>query len=89
MRWILIFISSKQFLKIKIQPYLSEQEKKRQRIYDLFNAEPSQSSTLFRVKKKITEKELFMEWRRRRLNKHGKGGFLTALAMVIKKDSTT
>ena len=27
------------FLKIKIQPNMSEQEKKRQRIYDLLNAE--------------------------------------------------
>ena len=47
---------------------MSEQEKKRQRIYDLLNAETSQSFFIYRIqsKEKITQKEIFKEkgeWR--------------------------
>ena len=56
---------SSTFLKIKIQPNLSEQEKKRQRIYDLLNAEISKSIFLClpNTKKIIfsQKKELFKE----------------------------
>ena len=63
--------------KNKILPNMSEQEKKRQRIYDLLNAETKRQriydllnaetklsfSTVYKAKKKFTEKELFKEKR--------------------------
>ena len=55
---------------------MSEQEKKRQRIYDLLN--------------RIQSKENFFRKRTSEgLNKKRKEGFLTALATTIKKDTTT
>ena len=52
------------FFKIKIQPNMNEQEKKRQSIYDLFNTELNESFSVYRIQKKkhfLTEKELFKE----------------------------
>ena len=50
------------FKKIKIQPDMSEQEKKRQRIYDLLNAETKPKfflSTVYKAKKKFLQKKSF------------------------------
>ena len=59
-------------LKIKILPNMSEKEKKRQRIYDLLNAETKPkifclSYTMQR--KSFTEKEFFLRKRSGGLNK--------------------
>ena len=40
---------------IKIQPYVSEQENKRQRIYDLLNAETKPNQTKKKKKKNLSE----------------------------------
>ena len=50
----------KDFLKIKIQPNMSEKEKKRQIIYDLLNAEPNFLCRPYtKQRKKYTAKEFF------------------------------
>ena len=87
------------FLKIKIQPTTSEQEKKRQIIYDLLNAETKPKfSCLPYTKQRIfffTEKDLFEEkrgvedWTKKKKKKKTKRKLLTALATEIKKDPTT
>ncbi len=72
---------------------MSEQKKKRQKIYDLLDAETK--SIFFFVpytkqRKKILLKKNFL--RRSRsggVNKKRKEGFLTAFATMIKKDPTT
>ena len=75
---------------------MSDQEKKRQRIYDLLNAEiqPKFLCLSYRKRRKnFTEKYLFKEQGSERLNKKKKKkkkkGFLTALATAIKKGPTT
>ena len=72
---------------------MSEQEKKRQRIYELFNVETKLKFLCLSYTKHrnilFTEKELFMERGRGGLNKKRKEGFLTAIAATIKKDPTT
>ena len=60
---------------------MSEQEKKQQRNYELFNAETKQQFLCLRYTKQIiffTKKE--QDWKKR------KEGFLTAPATAIKKD---
>ena len=60
-------------LKNNIQPNISEQEKKRKRIYDLLNAKVS-LSTVYKVNI-FQEKEIFKEkWGSGRLNKKTKTG---------------
>ena len=60
---------------------MSEQENKRQRTYDLLNAE---------TKPKFLQKTSFLRKRQsEELNKEQKESFLTVLAMAIKKDSKT
>ena len=77
---------------IKIQPNMSEQEKKWQRIYDLLNTETKKKvslSTLYKAKKKkkkIQKKELFNEMGEWGIEQKWKEGFLTALASSIKKE---
>ena len=54
--------------KIKIQPHMSEQEKKCQRIYDLFNTEQKNKvslSPVIKAKKKFIEKEIEQKMKRR------------------------
>ena len=73
---------------------MSEQEKKRQRIYYLLNAETKLKFLclpLYKTKKFFffTEKEFFLWKRRGGLNKKRKEGFLTALATALRKDCTT
>ena len=80
--------------KIKIQPNISEQEKKRQRIYDLLNAEttPKFLCLLYTKQRKtffFTEKELFKEKGEWRIEPKTTRKFLTALATAIKKETTT
>ena len=80
------------FKKIKIQPNMSEQEKKRQRIYDLLHAETKPKFLCLpytKQRKKIPEKGLFKEKGSGRLNEKWKEDFLTALATTIKKDPIT
>ena len=85
--------------KIKIQPNVRDQEKKRQSINDLHNAVTKPK--IFRNKwryfvYRIQNKEIIFLQKKsslrkrvsRRLKKKRKEGFLTALAMVIKKDHT-
>ena len=48
---------------MKIQPNMSEQEKKWQRIYDLHNPETKPKislSTIYKTKKKIIQKKIFL-----------------------------
>ena len=56
-------ISSITFLKIKIQSYMSDQEKKRQRIYDLLSAETKANFLCLpytkQIKRSFTEREVF------------------------------
>ena len=68
--------------------------KKPHRIYDLLNAEtnPIQSFFVYRIQSKeniFTEKEHFKKKWKWRIEQKTKRSLLTALAMVIKKDSTT
>ena len=77
---------------IKIQPNMSEQEKKRQRIYDLLQSRPSQPFFVYHIQKKekIHKKIDFLRKRGTGgLNKEPKEGFLTALGTAIKKDPKT
>ena len=78
---------------IKIQSSMSEQEKKRQRIYDLLNIETKTKfllSTVYKAKKKFLQKKSFSrKMGSGGLNKKWKEGFLTALTTAIKKDPTT
>ena len=75
--------------KIKIRLNISEQEKKWQS--DLLHAEtkPKFLYLLYTIQRKnfFTEKELFKEKEEWRIEQ--KEGFLTALAMAIKKDPTS
>ena len=72
---------------------MSEQEKKRQRIYDLLNAETNAKvylSTVYKGKKNILQKNIFLRKRvSGGLNNKRKEGFFTALATMIKKNPTT
>ena len=79
---------------IKIQPNMSEQEKKRQRIYDLLNAETKpkflclpytkQRKKFFYRKKSFLKKRGGVEdW-----TKKGKECLLTVLSMAVKKGPT-
>ena len=74
--------------KIEIQPNMSEQEKKRQKIYDLLYAE---TKTKFLGQRTFffTEKELFKEKGSEGFNKKRKEGFLTALTTVNRKEPAT
>ena len=54
---------------------MSEEEKKRQRIYDLLNVEIKQKFLCLLYKKHFTEKVLFKEKGCRRLNKNEKKAF--------------
>ena len=77
---------------IKVQPNMSEQEKKWQRIYDLLNSKNQawvSLSTIYKAKKKSLQKKIF-------LRKSGSGGlnknkkvFLIALAIAIKDPTTS
>ena len=61
---------------------MCEQEKKRQRLYDLLNAE---SFFVYRIQNK--EKDLFKKkWEEEDWTKKRKEGFLTALDTAIEKD---
>ena len=80
----------------QILPNMSDQEKKRQRIYDLLNAETKPNFLCLPYKKQkkfLIEKELFEEkgWEGldQKKKKKRKEGFLTALASVIKNNLTT
>ena len=82
------------FFKIKIQPNTSEQEKKRQRIYDLLKAESRTTFPFFFLpysnqRKNIQEKSFLRKGDHRGLNKKRTEHFLTGLVTVITKDSTT
>ena len=76
---------------------MSEQGKKRQRIYDLLNVETKLLflPTVYKVKKKNPQKKSFLRkrWRgglnEKKKQKKRKEGFLTSLSMGIKKDPTT
>ena len=73
---------------------MSQQEEKRQRIYDLLNVETNPKYSLSIVYKArtfffFTEKELLRKRESGGLIKKRKEGFLTAVASVIKKDPTT
>ena len=72
---------------------MSEQEKKRQRIYDLLNAETKPKFLCQPYKKQIvfffTEKELLRKRGVEDWTQKTKEGFWTALVMVIKMDPTT
>ena len=75
---------------------MSEQEKKRQRIYDLLNVETKANVILWNIYKAntvflkifFTEQELFKEIGEWRIEQKTKDGFLTALATAVKKDPT-
>ena len=88
--WALLF---KHFLEINIQFNMSEQEKKRQRIYDFLNAETKQKFLCLpyikQRKKNLLKKSFLRKRGSEGLNKKQKEGFLTGLATVIKKDPTT
>ena len=70
-----------------------EQEKKQQRIYDLFHAEikPNMFSLPYTKQRKfLTGKKSFLRKRRNgELNQKIKEGFLNALTIVIKNDPET
>ena len=71
---------------------MNEREKKRQRIYDLLNAETKPEFLCLsytKHRKFFTETELFKETANGRLNQKRKECLLIFLAMVIKKDLTT
>ena len=71
---------------------MNEQEKKRQRIYDLLKTETKLNFLcLPYTKQKIvfTEKDLFKEKGKWLTEQKLREGFLTAFATVIKKDPTT
>ena len=79
---------------------MSEQEKKRQRIYELLNAETKPKkiseiigvslSTVYKAKKNFSQKKSFLRKSGSGgLNKKRKESFLTALATAIKRDPTT
>ena len=71
---------------------MSEQGKKRQRIYDLLNAETKPKFlclSFTKRRKKLQKKSVLRKRRSGGLNKKRKEGFLTALTMAIKKDPTT
>ena len=78
---------------------MSEQEKKRQRTYELLNAETKPKSLCLlhtKLRKRFTKKKknFFRKKGSWRLNnnkkkKNEKKAFLTALALAIKKDPTT
>ena len=80
--------------KIKIPPNMSEQEKKRQRIYDLLNAE---SNPKFLCLPYTNQRKGFFSQKKRLLRKMGSGGlnqkrkegFLTLFATVFNKDIKT
>ena len=88
--WLLYYSST--FFKIKIQPNMSEQEKKRAGIYDLLKAKTKpkflcllytkQRKSFYR-KRAFSGKVRVEDW-----TKKWKEGFLTAPAMVIKRDPT-
>ena len=70
---------------------MSEQEKKRQRIYDLLNAEtkPKFLCLLYtKQRKNLTEIVFLRKKGSGGLHKKRKEGFLTALATVIKRGPT-
>ena len=83
----------KTLFQIKIQPNIKEQEKKRQSIYDLLNAEPKPKFLCLpftKQRKKIHRKRVFLRKKGcRGLNKKQKESFLTAVATAIEKDPTT
>ena len=78
---------------------MSEQEKKRQRIYDMLNAETKPNFLCLPYTKQkffffffFTEKELFKEkraWKTGQKTKKQKESFLTVFTVAIKNDSTT
>ena len=81
------------FFKIKIQPYTSEQEKKKTKKL-WFAKRLNQAKFFLSIIYKaifffLAEEELFKEKGSGRLNKNRKNGFLTALTTVIKNDPTT
>ena len=67
-------------------------KKKRQRFYDLLNAEASGSFFVYSIQSKelfLLKKSFLRKRGSGRLNKKRKEGFLTALTTAIKKDPTT
>ena len=71
---------------------MSEQEKKRQRIYDLLNTKTNPKFLCLpytKQRKIFSEKELFKEKGKWMIDKKMKKGFLTALTTVIKDPTTS
>ena len=72
------------FLKIKIQPNMSEQEKKQKH----WNQAKVSLSTIHKAKKNYFTERVLRKRGKGGLNKKQKEGFLTSLTMGIKKDPT-